>query len=61
MRGTLIAHNREQKGVMIEEDVTLGAGVIVLPAVTIGRGAIVTAGSDTAACALGTDTDIAVI
>ena len=45
MRGTLIAHNREQKGVMIEEDVTLGAGVIVLPAVTIGRGAIVTAGS----------------
>jgi acetyltransferase-like isoleucine patch superfamily enzyme len=30
---------------VIEEDATLGAGVIVLPAVTIGRGAIVTAGS----------------
>jgi len=45
MRVTIIAHNREQRGVVIEEDVTLGAGVIVLPAVTIGRGAIVTAGS----------------
>ena len=30
---------------MLEEDATLGAGVIVLPGVTIGRGAIVTAGS----------------
>jgi maltose O-acetyltransferase len=30
---------------VIEEDVTLGPGVIVLPDVTIGRGAIVTAGS----------------
>src|SRR5947207_3288087 len=45
MRVTIIAHNREQRGVMIEEDVSLGAGVIVLPNVTIGRGAIVTAGS----------------
>ena len=45
MRVTIIAHNREQQGVMIEEDATLGAGVIVLPGVTIGRGAIVTAGS----------------
>jgi acetyltransferase-like isoleucine patch superfamily enzyme len=45
MRVTIIAHNREQQGVMIEEDVSLGAGVIVLPNVTIGRGAIVTAGS----------------
>jgi acetyltransferase-like isoleucine patch superfamily enzyme len=45
MRVTIIAHNREQRGVLIEEDATLGAGVIVLPAVTIGRGAIVTAGS----------------
>ena len=45
MRATIIAHNREQQGVVIEEDATLGAGVIVLPAVTIGRGAIVTAGS----------------
>ena len=45
MRVTLIAHYREQQGVMIEEDATLGAGVIVLPGVTIVRGAIVTAGS----------------
>jgi serine acetyltransferase len=45
IRVTIIAHNREQQGVVIEEDVTLGPGVIVLPAVTIGRGAIVTAGS----------------
>jgi acetyltransferase-like isoleucine patch superfamily enzyme len=45
MRVTIIAHNREQRGVIIEEDVSLGAGVIVLPNVTIGRGAVVTAGS----------------
>ena len=45
IRVTIIAHNREQLGVAIEEDVSLGAGVIVLPNVTIGRGAIVTAGS----------------
>ena len=42
---TIIAHNREQRGVVIEEDAVLGPGVIVLPNVTIGRGAIVTAGS----------------
>ena len=45
IRATIIAHNREQQGVTIEEDATLGPGVIVLPNVTIGRGAIVTAGS----------------
>jgi acetyltransferase-like isoleucine patch superfamily enzyme len=45
MRVTIIAHNREQLGVTIEEDVSLGAGVIVLPNVSIGCGAIVTAGS----------------
>jgi len=45
MRATIIAHNRELRGVVIEEDAILGAGVIVLPAVTIGQGAIVTAGS----------------
>jgi len=45
IRATIIAHNREQQGVLIEEDVVLGPGVIVLPNVTIGRGAIVTAGS----------------
>jgi acetyltransferase-like isoleucine patch superfamily enzyme len=45
MRVTIIAHNREQRGVVIEEDASIGAGVIVLPNVVIGRGAIVTAGS----------------
>jgi acetyltransferase-like isoleucine patch superfamily enzyme len=45
LRATIIAHNREQQGVVIEEDAALGAGVIVLPNVTVGRGAIVTAGS----------------
>src|SRR5256885_12122575 len=44
IRSTIIAHNREQQGVLIEEDAVLGPGVIVLPNVTIGRGAIVTAG-----------------
>jgi heptaprenylglycerol acetyltransferase len=45
IRVTIIAHNREQRGVLIEEDATLGTGVIVLPAVSIGRGAMVAAGS----------------
>lgn len=45
MRTTIIAHFREQEGVVIEEDVTVGPGAIILPNVTIGRGAIVTAGS----------------
>ena len=45
IRATIIAHNREQRGVVIEADATLGAGVIVLPGVTIGHGAMVTAGS----------------
>lgn len=44
-RATLIAHNREQRGVVIEEDAVLGPGVIILPNVTIGCGAIVAAGS----------------
>src|SRR5437762_1844723 len=45
MRVMIIAHNREQRGVVIEEDASIGAGVIVLPNVVIGRGAIVAAGS----------------
>lgn len=45
MRTIIIAHMREQRGVVIEDDVTLGPGVIVLPNVTIGHGSIVTAGS----------------
>jgi acetyltransferase-like isoleucine patch superfamily enzyme len=45
IRATIIAHFREQEGVIIEENATVGAGAIVLPNVTIGRGSIVTAGS----------------
>jgi acetyltransferase-like isoleucine patch superfamily enzyme len=45
MRVTIIAHFREQRGVVIEEDVTIGPGAIILPNVTIGQGSIVTAGS----------------
>jgi acetyltransferase-like isoleucine patch superfamily enzyme len=45
IRVTIIAHIRELKGVVIEEDATVGPGAIVLPNVTIGRGSIVTAGS----------------
>jgi carbonic anhydrase/acetyltransferase-like protein (isoleucine patch superfamily) len=45
IRATIIAHFREQLGVVIEEDVTVGPGAIVLPNVTIGRGSIVAAGS----------------
>ena len=45
VRATIIAHFREQRGVVIEEGATVGAGAIVLPNVTIGRGAMVTAGS----------------
>jgi acetyltransferase-like isoleucine patch superfamily enzyme len=45
IRVTIIAHNREQSGVIIEEDASVGAGAIILPNVTIGRGATVSAGS----------------
>ena len=45
IRVTIIAHNRELRGVVIEEDASVGTGAIILPNVTIGRGAIVTAGS----------------
>jgi acetyltransferase-like isoleucine patch superfamily enzyme len=42
----IIAHySREQLGVVIQEDATIGPGAIVLPNVTIGRGSIVAAGS----------------
>src|SRR5437588_12104803 len=34
IRTTIIAHNREQRGVVIEEDAVLGPGAIVLPNVT---------------------------
>jgi acetyltransferase-like isoleucine patch superfamily enzyme len=45
LRATIIAHFRELNGVTIEEDASIGPGVIVMPAVTIGRGAVVAAGS----------------
>jgi serine acetyltransferase len=44
-RVMIIAHMRELRGVTIEDDVVLGAGVIVLPNVTIGRGSVIAAGS----------------
>jgi heptaprenylglycerol acetyltransferase len=45
IRVTIMAHNREQRGVVIEEDAAIGTGAIILPNVMIGRGAVVTAGS----------------
>jgi acetyltransferase-like isoleucine patch superfamily enzyme len=45
IRATIIAHFRESRGVVLEEDCVLGAGVIVLPNVRIGKGAVVPAGS----------------
>ena len=45
MRATIIAHMRESRSVLIEEDAVIGPGAIILPNVTIGRGAVVTAGS----------------
>jgi acetyltransferase-like isoleucine patch superfamily enzyme len=41
----IIGHFRELSGVIIEEDVFIGPGAIVLPNVKIGRAAVVTAGS----------------
>jgi acetyltransferase-like isoleucine patch superfamily enzyme len=45
IRATIIAHHREQREVIIEEDAGIGVGAIILPGVTIGRGALVMAGS----------------
>jgi acetyltransferase-like isoleucine patch superfamily enzyme len=45
IRAVLIAHFRELKGIVIEEEAVIGPGAIVLPNVVIGRGAVVTAGS----------------
>ena len=36
---------REARGVVLEEDASVGPGVIVMPNVTIGYGSIVTPGS----------------
>src|SRR5271166_651185 len=48
IRATIIAHHyymHESRGVILEEDASLGPGAIVLPNVTIGRGSVVTPGS----------------
>lgn len=56
MRTTLIAHfhgidiqpkgpGRERISIMLEDDVFIGPGVIILPNVVVGRGAVVAAGS----------------
>jgi serine acetyltransferase len=44
--GVLVRHQRmEPKPVVIEDDVWLGAGVIVLPGVHLGRGCVIGAGA----------------
>ena len=45
IRCTIIAHMRERRGVVIEEDADIGTGSIILPGVVIGHGAVVAAGS----------------
>jgi acetyltransferase-like isoleucine patch superfamily enzyme len=45
IRAMLIAHMREVRGIVVEEDASIGPGAIVMPGVTIGRGAVVAAGS----------------
>jgi acetyltransferase-like isoleucine patch superfamily enzyme len=45
IRATIIAHFREQRGVVIEEEASIGPGAMIMPKVTVGRGAVVTAGS----------------
>jgi len=45
MRSIVIAHFKGLESVIIEEDVFIGPGVIILPNVKIGQGAVVMAGS----------------
>jgi len=48
IRATIIAHNyyaHETRGVIVEEDASVGLGAIILPNVVIGQGSIVAAGS----------------
>ena len=45
IRATIIAHFREARGVVIEEDAVVGPGAIIMPNVTVGKGSVVTAGS----------------
>jgi acetyltransferase-like isoleucine patch superfamily enzyme len=45
VRVTIIAHFGTASGVVLEDDVFVGPGSIILPGVTIGHGAVVTAGT----------------
>jgi acetyltransferase-like isoleucine patch superfamily enzyme len=45
IRATLIAHMREMRGIVVEEDASVGPGAIIMPSVTIGRGSVVAAGA----------------
>lgn len=44
-KGSIFSSGHEKKKVVIEDDVWIGASVIVLPGVKIGKGAVVAAGS----------------
>jgi len=45
IRAVLIAHFRESRGIIIEEQAEVGPGAIIMPNVTVGAGAVVAAGS----------------
>jgi acetyltransferase-like isoleucine patch superfamily enzyme len=45
IRTIIIAHMRENHGVVIRHDAMIGPGAMILPNVVIGAGAVVTAGS----------------
>jgi serine acetyltransferase len=45
VRVTIIAHFGSSSGVVLEDDVFVGPGAIILPGVTIGHGAVVAAGT----------------
>src|ERR1017187_7901296 len=45
IRATILAHFQELTGVVIKNDVYIGACAVILPGVTVGEGAVVSAGS----------------
>ncbi|MGD0445079.1 MAG: DapH/DapD/GlmU-related protein [Edaphobacter sp.] len=45
LRVTVLAHFREQAGVIIGRGAFIGAGALILPGVVVGEGAVVAAGS----------------
>lgn len=45
IRVIVIAHFGEASGVVLEDDVFVGPGAIILPGVTVGRGSVITAGT----------------